>query len=79
MPFETMFQQRTTQTAPGVFAELSVVAMLREVRTDDGAPVPAGTEGTVVAVYGDGAAYEVEFDEPVVGTAKVTPDALRAA
>jgi hypothetical protein len=79
MPFDTLYQSRAPVANPQVFAELSVVAVLRDVLTDDGAIVPAGTEGTVVGVWGEGEAYEVEFDEPVVGNATVRADALRAA
>lgn len=45
-------------------AELSIVALNHGI---DLAPIgylPEGTHGTVVSVYGKGAAYEVEFDEP---------------
>lgn len=79
MTIETLYRQRPPQTATQPFAELSVVAVLCEVRTDEGAAVPAGTEGTIVAVYAGGEAYEVEFDEPVLGIATVRADALRAA
>jgi len=61
------------------FPESSVVETLRAIETDDGATVPAGSHGTVVAVYGQGRAYEVEFARPVVGTCTVAADGLRAA
>lgn len=48
------------------FAELDVVRLLVDAETDDGDAVPAGTRGTVVAVWGDGAAYEVEVDAGLV-------------
>ncbi|WP_267428450.1 DUF4926 domain-containing protein [Methylobacterium sp. GC_Met_2] len=79
MSFDTLFQSRRPVAQPHAFAELCVVALLREVVTDDGTTVPAGAEGTVVGVWGDGEAYEIEFDEPVVGNATVQADALRAA
>ena len=79
MSFDTLDQSRAPVAQPQALAELSVVTLLREVVTDDGVTVPAGTEGTIVGVWGDGEAYEVEFDEPVVGNATVRTDALRAA
>ncbi|WCS28918.1 DUF4926 domain-containing protein (plasmid) [Methylobacterium sp. NMS14P] len=78
MSYETMHQFRDPAAHP-LFAELSVVAVLRAVETDDGLPVPAGSHGTVVAVYGGGKAYEVEFACPVVGNCTLSADALRAA
>ena len=45
--------------------ELDRVRILRAVTGDDDLTVPAGATGTVVAVYADGAAFEVEFTEPV--------------
>ena len=78
MSIETLYQQRPPQAASQSFAELSVVAVLHAVQTDNGGVVPAGTEGTIVAVYDGGAAYEVEFIEPV-GIATVRADALCAA
>jgi hypothetical protein len=45
------------------FAELSVVALSRAVEIE-GQLLPAGALGTVVAAYGDGNGYEVEFERP---------------
>ncbi|OSZ72016.1 hypothetical protein CAP39_01145 [Sphingomonas sp. IBVSS1] len=45
-------------------AELDSVRLRVDVTTD-GITIPAGAEGVVVAVYGDGKACEVEFLEPV--------------
>jgi hypothetical protein len=78
MSFDTLYQSRAPIAQPQGLAELSVVTLLREVVTDVGVTVPAGTEGTIVGVWADGKAYEVEFDEPVVGNATVRADALRA-
>ncbi|WP_237480400.1 DUF4926 domain-containing protein [Lichenibacterium dinghuense] len=57
------------------FADLATVRLLRAVTTDEGVGIPAGTCGTVVAVYADGAAYEVEFE---AGLATVEAGALEA-
>lgn len=78
MSYETMHQFRDPAAQP-LFAELSVVEVLRAVETDDGLPVPAGSHGTVVAIYGGGKAYEVEFARPVIGNCTLSADALRAA
>lgn len=48
---------------PCKFEELSVVHLSRTLEPG-GRALPRGTSGTVVAVYGDGLAYEVEFFEP---------------
>lgn len=53
----------TPETA---FADLDVVRLAFDAVTDEGDPVPAGTRGTVVAVWGDGAAYEVEVEAGLV-------------
>ncbi len=45
------------------FAELSVVALTHAVEIE-GQSLPEGTLGTVVAAYGDGVGYEVEFERP---------------
>ncbi|MCJ2121279.1 DUF4926 domain-containing protein [Methylobacterium sp. J-077] len=79
MSFDTLYQSRDPVTPRPAFAELSVVAVLRDVQTDDGDTIPAGTEGTIVGIWAGGEAYEVEFDEPVVGNATVRAEALRAA
>ncbi len=66
------------ETRPPLFTELSVVETLRPVETDDGEAVPAGSHGTIVAIYGDGAAYEVEFARPVIGNCTIRPEILRS-
>lgn len=79
MSVETYYLLRREAPAPEPMPELSVVETLREVETDDGETVPAGSRGTVVATYEDGQAYEVEFARPVVGLATVLASALRPA
>lgn len=65
-----------TAPAAHAFSELDEVRLLHVVSTDDGVAVPAGTEGTIVAIWAAGAAYEVEFD---AGLATVDAEKLRAA
>lgn len=78
MSFETMHTLRKAPEASPLFPELSVVEVLAAIKTDDGTEVPAGTRGTIVADWGDGAAYEVEFARPVIGHATVQATLLRA-
>lgn len=56
-----VFSYRLKPDTPATFADLDLVRLRSAVTTDDGDEVPAGTRGTVVAVYAEGAAYEVEF------------------
>ena len=56
---------RLTPEAPATFADLDLVRVTCAITTDEGETVPAGTRGTIVAVYRDGAAYEVEFSAGV--------------
>lgn len=79
MSFETMHTLRRAPEVTPLFPELSVVTTLRDAVTDDGLPVPAGARGTIVEVYADGEAYEVEFASPVAGTATILAEALAAA
>ena len=44
--------------------DLDRVALTVAAITDDGDTIAAGTEGTVVGVWREGAAYEVEFASP---------------
>lgn len=45
--------------------ELDRVRLLATVMGDDNIKVPMGSTGTVVAIYSQGEAYEVEFSQPV--------------
>lgn len=78
MSIETMHTLRSAPEATPLFAEFSVVELLAAIKTDDGADVPAGSRGTIVAEWGNGAAYEVEFARPVAGNATVRSILLRA-
>ncbi|WP_267427170.1 DUF4926 domain-containing protein [Methylobacterium sp. GC_Met_2] len=57
--------------------ELDRVRVLLPVMGDDDLTVPAGATGTVVAVYTDGAAFEVEFTEPFDTLATIDAAAVR--
>ncbi|UHC14705.1 DUF4926 domain-containing protein [Methylobacterium currus] len=57
---------------PGaLLRELDDVRVLIDVLTDDGDTVATGTDGTVVAVWNGGEAYDVEFPEPMGALATV--------
>ncbi len=60
------------------FETLALVRLRRSVVTDEGADVPVGTLGTIVAVWAAGAAYEVEFAAPYEGSATVDVEDLEA-
>lgn len=61
---------------PRGFAELSQVRLVRPAPTDEGIMVAAGTHGTVVGIWPDHAAYEVDF---AAGLATVEASLLVAA
>ncbi|WP_345822932.1 DUF4926 domain-containing protein (plasmid) [Methylobacterium fujisawaense] len=70
MSVEAVYQY--SADAPGAeFRELDDVRVLIDVTTMDGDTIAAGTEGTVVAVWKGGAAYEIEFPEPMGALATV--------
>lgn len=51
--------------------DLARVRVLRDVEADEGASVPRGSIGTVVAIWSAGAAYDVEFTRPVAALVTV--------
>ncbi|HEY1933072.1 MAG TPA: DUF4926 domain-containing protein [Acetobacteraceae bacterium] len=56
--------------------ELSLVYLARAVEAEGGI-VPAGATGTVVHVYPDAQAYEIEFTSPFHTVATVDAAAIR--
>ncbi len=70
MSIEVSYTLRKAE--PGaLLRELDDVRVMADVTTDDGNTVSAGTEGTVVAVWDAGEAYDVEFPEPMGALATV--------
>ncbi|AWB22233.1 DUF4926 domain-containing protein [Methylobacterium currus] len=57
--------------APLAIRELDTARLLLEVTDDEGREVPAGSVGTVVGVWNQGEAYEVEFVTPFQALATV--------
>ena len=62
---------------PARIEELDRVELLANVLGDDQVTVPAGSVGTVVAIWAGGAAFEVEFTQPVDALATVDAALLR--
>lgn len=56
--------------------ELDVVTLKAAAVSDDGAMVPAGATGTIVAIYGDAVAFGVEFESPFHALATVYPQQI---
>lgn len=56
--------------------ELDRVRVLEPVTGDGDEPIPAGSTGTVVGIYAQGAAFEVEFTEPVDALATIEARSL---
>ena len=56
--------------APALIAELDRVVLKSDV-TVDGKSLPSGSIGTVVAIWGGGEAFEVEFSEPIACLATI--------
>ncbi|BCM87051.1 DUF4926 domain-containing protein [Methylobacterium indicum] len=70
MSIEVSYTLRKAE--PGaLLRELDDVRVTTDVTTDDGDTIAAGTEGTVVAVWNAGEAYDVEFPEPMGALATV--------
>ena len=61
---------------PARHPELSRVSLARPVESEDGS-LPAGATGTVVHVYPQERAYEVEFTSPFHTVATVEANAIR--
>lgn len=78
MSLEWAFRFRQDTPRSG-FQDLDDVVLLTLAVTDQGHVIPAGTEGTIVSVHGDGSSYVVEFAEPVGALVTVQPHQIRAA
>ena len=61
------------------FDELDCVRLLKAVEDMDGKRIEAGTKGTIVAIWADGEAYEVEFVRPIQALATVMAEDLEPA
>ena len=57
--------------------DLDRVALTTAATTDGGDTMQPGTQGTVVGIWRDGEAYEVEFAQPVGALATVEAAGLR--
>lgn len=70
---------RPVAKAPGsaAFRELDRVQTVADVVGEEGERIPAGSTGTVVAIWGDGVAFDVEFTRPFETLAAIAPENLR--
>jgi hypothetical protein len=76
MPVEVLYLLRKDEPGAGL-RDLDDVVLLIDTPTDDGTMIRAGTEGTVVGVWQEGAAFEVEFAEPEGALVTVGPVAIK--
>ena len=76
MSVETFFLVRRNEPRPDL-RDLDRVALTAAVTTDDGDVMSAGAQGTIVGVWREGAAYEVEFAHPVGALATVEAGSLK--
>ena len=60
------------------FREFAIVALRNPARTFDGVPILPGATGTIVTVWDEGAAYDVEFTDPA-GLASVSGEDIEPA
>ena len=63
------------KATPPAIEELSRVALATDLEVEGGR-LPAGSTGTVVGIYRQGAAYEIEFTQPFHVVATVRADAI---
>ncbi|GJE74037.1 DUF4926 domain-containing protein [Methylorubrum suomiense] len=75
MTVEAFYRLRRTEPAAG-FREFDIVELTADVVTDDGDPMKAGAQGTIVGSWDDGS-FEVEFPEPEGALATVAARDLR--
>lgn len=76
IPATTTYVVKTDHDAPHI-AELARVTLLADSRTLEGETIPGGSAGTVVGIWENGAAYDVEFSEPIAGLVSVRADEVR--
>lgn len=69
-------RSRPRQAERAAFRDLDRVRVLADVEADEGVQVPAGSIGTVVAIWARGLAFEVEFTRPVDALATIKSDLL---
>lgn len=67
---------RPRQAERAAFQDLDRVRVLTDFEADEGVMVPAGSIGTVVAIWAQGQAFEVEFTQPVDALATIEPGLL---
>ncbi len=76
MSVETFYRSSCDEVRSDL-RDLDRVAITVAVVSDDGDTIPAGTEGTIVAVWRDGAGFEIEFADPPGALATVEQEQVR--
>jgi hypothetical protein len=76
MTVEVLYQLRKDEPSAAL-RELDDVVLLAEAGTLDGDRIAAGTEGTVVGIWGGGATIAVEFAQPEGAIAEVPASGVR--
>lgn len=76
MTFQFAYQFTQEVLQPGL-RDLDCVVLTVALTSDEGDLIPAGTEGTIVSVHGDGESYVVEFAEPMGALVTAEPHELR--
>lgn len=73
MTVDALYYLRTKEPQSAL-RDLDDVVLTADLEADSGFVVKAGTEGTVVGIWGAGESYEVEFAEPegTLATVKAT-------
>ncbi|MCJ2042923.1 DUF4926 domain-containing protein [Methylobacterium sp. J-059] len=77
MSFEPFYMLRDSSHRAEALQDLDGVVLTVEAKSLDGDTIPAGSEGTIVGIWREGAAYEVEFAEPEGALCKVRPEQLQ--
>ncbi|MGU3286341.1 DUF4926 domain-containing protein [Methylobacterium mesophilicum] len=76
MSVDALYIVRREEPQSGL-RDLDRVALRAHAITDDGVTMEPGTEGTIVGIWRDGEAYEVEFARPMGALATVEASDLR--
>jgi len=68
---------RQGKLGPAVFKEHEIVRLSRDVRSPAGV-IPKGTEATILQIFGEGTAYQVELEGPYEVPETVPASSLEA-
>ena len=77
MSFEPYYMLRDKTRRDEAFAELDDVVLTEPALSRDGDTIAAGTEGTIVGIWREGEAFEVEFAEREGLLCRVSAEQIR--